>query len=420
MYGLADCNNFFVSCERAFQPELEGRAVVVLSNNDGVAVARSNEAKAMSIKMGTPFFQLRPMVESGALVVRSSNYKLYGDLSARVMNILRSSVPKIEIYSIDEAYLHLEGIPHEKRREFCAELVRKVRRGTGIPVSIGIAPTKTLCKVANHFAKRYPGYRGVCAIDTEDKRRRALELTPIGEVWGVGWRGAPKLRKLGVETAADLVGRPEAWIRSRMGVGGVKTWLELHGTPVIGEETDERRQSICTSRSFAELVYDKEELKSRVSDFAAMCAKKLRKDGSVAGCVSVFLGTNRFRDDLPQYTHFEHNPLKQATNSTISVVGAAVQALERCWREGYGYKRAGVVVTDIVPEESMQGDLFEEDPAMREREAMLSELIDRFDSADGQMLKLASQNEGLYSYGIRREHCSKLFTSDWNELMEIH
>ena len=243
MFALVDCNNFFVSCERVFQPWLEGRAVVVLSNNDGCVVARSNEAKALGIKMGTPFFQVRGLCDSGRLEVRSSNYRLYGDMSGRVMRLLRRTVPQVEVYSIDEAFMVLGDMKPERYMPLCRETAEKVRRWTGIPVSIGVAPTRTLAKMASHFAKRYPAYRGVCAIDSVEKRRKALELTPIREVWGVGWRGAPKLEASGVRTAADLAGRPEEWVLRHMGTGGVRTWKELHGEAVINREIEERSKT---------------------------------------------------------------------------------------------------------------------------------------------------------------------------------
>ena len=218
MYALVDCNNFFVSCERAFQPELEGRPVVVLSNNDGCVVARSNESKAMGIKMGTPFFKVRYLVEQGRLVARSSNYTLYGDLSSRVMSILAEAAPRLEVYSIDEAYMDMDGVAADRVPGICSDLIRKIRRWTGIPVSIGIADTKTLAKVANHFAKKYKGYKGVCVIESDDKIRKALALTPIAEVWGIGRRGAPRLEAAGVKTALDFIGRPVEWVRGMMGI----------------------------------------------------------------------------------------------------------------------------------------------------------------------------------------------------------
>lgn len=421
MFALVDCNNFFVSCERVFQPWLEGRAVVVLSNNDGCVVARSNEAKAMGIKMGTPFFKVRGMFVSGRLMVRSSNYRLYGDMSERVMRLLRRTVPQVEVYSIDEAFMVLGEMKPEQYMALCRETVEKVRRWTGIPVSIGVAPTRTLAKMASHFAKRYPAYRGVCAIDSAEKRRKALELTPIAEVWGVGWRGAPKLEAAGVRTAADLAARPEEWVHRHMGIGGVHTWQELHGEAVINRDIEERRQSICTSRSFAELIEDKDELAARVSDFAAACARKLRKENSAAGRLTVFLGTNRFREDLPQYSPSGEVRLDPPASSTQAIVKAALEVFDGIYRPGYGYKRAGVVVGDTGPADLMQLSLFdrEEEREGREKSETLSELMDMINSREENLLRLGVQRPGHYSDGIRREHCSRLFTSNWNELLEI-
>ena len=284
MYALVDCNNFFVSCERAFQPELEGRPVVVLSNNDGCVVARSNESKAMGIKMGTPFFKVRYLVEQGRLVARSSNYTLYGDLSSRVMSILAEAAPHLEVYSIDEAYMDMDGVAADRVPGICSDLIKKIRRWTGIPVSIGIADTKTLAKVANHFAKKYKGYKGVCVIDSDDKIRKALAMTPIADVWGIGRRGAPRLEAAGVKTALDFIGRPVEWVRGMMGIGGIRTWGELQGRRMVEDERDEKRKSICTSRSFDMTLTDLDEITLRVSDFAGKCAEKLR-DLSPPRCV---------------------------------------------------------------------------------------------------------------------------------------
>ena len=421
MYALADCNNFFVSCERAFQPELEGRAVVVLSNNDGCVVARSNEAKAMDIPMGTPFFKIKKLVDAGRLQVRSSNYTLYGDLSHRVMNILREAIPDMEVYSIDEAYLNLEGIPEEQWIPLCRDLVRRIRRWVGIPVSIGIAPTKTLCKVANHFAKKYKGYHGVCVADTPEKWEKALKLTPIGDVWGIGWRSAPKLEALGVKTAADLVAKPEAWVLKHLSITGVRTWKELQGIPCIEDEDQERRQTICTSRSFADPITDRDELSLRISDFAGICAAKLRKDGSAAAEVAIFMQTNRFRSDLPQYYPFLRKRLSTAVNNTPEIVSAALELMNEAWKDGYAYKRAGVIVGETVPEDEVQGSLFDSvSPESRDRENRISAIMDKVNRSSGKtLLRVATQRPGHYADGIRREHCSKLYSTDWGELLEV-
>lgn len=420
-YALVDCNNFFVSCERAFQPELEGKPVVVLSNNDGCVVARSNESKAMGIKMGTPFFKIRDKVESGNLIVRSSNYSLYGDLSSRVMSILAAAVPKIEIYSIDEAYLCVDGIDKKKLEVLCPELVRRIRKWVGIPVSIGIASTKTLAKVANHFAKKYPGYKGVCRIATEEQRVKALKLTPIGDVWGIGRRVAPRLLAMGLTTAFDYVSMPQDWVYKNLGLGGLRVWNELNGKESVEEERDEARQSICTSRSFAETITDIQELSARVSDFAAKCAEKLRQDGTAAYCINTFLYTNRFREDKPQDFPDATIRLDMPASSTQEVVSAALKALNLIWKPGFEYKKAGVVVFDIVNRDERQLTLFETDSAKKEKQDVLSQVMDNVNVSSGQnVLRVATQRPGHYADGIRREHASRLFSTDWDSIIEIH
>lgn len=419
MYALVDCNNFFVSCERAFQPELEGRPVVVLSNNDGCVVARSNESKAIGIKMGTPFFKVKYLVDQGKLVVRSSNYTLYGDLSARVMSLLSEVAPKLEVYSIDEAFMNMDGVRDEDLPGICRDLIRRIRRWTGIPVSIGIASTKTLSKVANHFAKKYKGYRGVCVIDTDEKMRKALSLTPIDDVWGVGWRGAPKLEAAGIKTALDFVQRPVSWVRDRMGVIGVRTWSELQGIRMVEEEKIEKRKSICTSRSFANNISDLDELVLRVSDFAGKCAEKLRKEGTAAGTVGIFLYTNRFREDLDQYYPTATVSLDVPANSASEIISAALKALRYVYKPGYEYKKAGVVVTDIVDSDSIQQVLFGFDGQARERDDKISEVMDKVNTSGENLLRLGTQRPGHYADGIRREFRSSLYTTSWADLIEV-
>lgn len=384
-------------------------------------MARSNESKAMGIKMGTPFFKIRDKVESGNLIVRSSNYSLYGDLSSRVMSILAAAVPKIEIYSIDEAYLCVDGIDKKKLEVLCPELVRRIRKWVGIPVSIGIASTKTLAKVANHFAKKYPGYKGVCRIVTEEQRVKALKLTPIGEVWGIGRRVAPRLLSMGLTTAYDYVSMPQDWVYKNLGLGGLRVWNELNGKESVEEERDEARQSICTSRSFAETITDIQELSARVSDFAAKCAEKLRHDGTAAYCINTFLYTNRFREDKPQDFPDATIRLDMPASSTQEVVSAALKALKLIWKPGFEYKKAGVVVFDIVNRDERQLTLFETDSAKKEKQDVLSQVMDNVNVSSGQnVLRVATQRPGHYADGIRRKHASRLFSTDWDSIIEIH
>lgn len=418
MYALVDCNNFFVSCERVFRPQLEGKAVVVLSNNDGCVVARSNESKAMGIKMGVPFYQVRHYVDSGHLTACSSNYSLYGDISNRVMSILADTVPKIEIYSIDEAFLHLDGIPPEKVPQLCRDLVRKIRKWVGVPVSIGVAPTKTLAKIASHFAKTYKGYRGVCMVDTDAKRLKALELTPIDDVWGIGRRFAPKLLSKGVRTALDYVNRPREWVVSNFNINALRTWEELQGRKCVEEESHERRQSICTSRSFADMLTDPQELALRVSDFAAMCAHKLREEESVAAEVTTFMYTNRFREDLDQYFPSATIRLQMPANNSHKIVGTALKAFRTIYRDGYKYKKAGVIVSAITAADAIQPVLFDQDEELRRKQDRISRIMDTVNGS-GSVLRLATQREGHYSDGIRSDFLSRLYSTSLDDVIEV-
>lgn len=425
MFALVDCNNFFVSCERVFQPQLEGKAVVVLSNNDGCVVSRSNESKAMGIKMGVPLFKVKNLVDQGKLIACSSNYALYGDLSNRVMSILSDAVPHIEVYSIDEAFLHLDGIPADSVPELCRGLVTKVKQWVGIPVSVGVAPTKTLAKMAGRFAKTYKGYRGVCMIDTDEKRRKALALTEICDVWGIGRRLSPKMDEWGVATASDFVERPREWVKSRLGVNGLRIWEELQGISCLAEENDIRRKSICTSRSFADMIDDEHELELRVADFAAACARKLRDEKSVAYDVTAFLYTNRFREDLNQYFPSATVRLTVAANSAQEIVVAALNALKSIYRPGYMYKKAGVIVGNIIPEDEVQMSLFDFDEELRHRNDTLSGIMDDVNQLSSStrgrsLLRLASQRPGHYSEGIRSDFRSRLYSTSLDDVIEVH
>lgn len=420
MYALVDCNNFFVSCERVFRPQLEGKAVVVLSNNDGCVVSRSNEAKAMGIRMCTPFYQIRDMVDSGRVIACSSNYNLYGDLSHRVMTVLSEVSPSIEIYSIDEAYLCLDGVGAESIGPMCSDLIRRIRKWIGIPVSIGVAPTKTLAKIASHYAKSYRGYHGLCMIDSEEKRLKALAGTPVGDVWGIGRSLSVSMEKSGIRTALDLASRPEEWVKSHFMLQVRKTWHELNGKACIDDSTPERRKSICTSRSFAEMVTGRDELASRVSDFAARCAAKLRSEHSAAGVVTVFLYTNRFRDDLPQYCPSASRRLEAAASSTQEIVSAALSLTDVIFRPGYSYKKAGVIVDEIVDECAVQLPMFGYSLDDRMRHDRISQVMDSINGQDRPLVSLASQSRGNYSDGIRCDYRSRRYSTSLDEIIEVH
>lgn len=412
MFGLMDCNNFYASCERVFNPSLNGKPVVVLSNNDGCVIARSNEAKAFGIPMGAPAYQIRELVEKHGIALFSSNYTLYGDMSARVMSILSSLVPEIEVYSIDEAFVNLDGITDYQ--SLGTTIVNKVYKGTGIPVSLGIAPTRTLAKMANKFAKKYPAYNRVCCIDTEEKREKALRLFAIGDVWGIGRRQAAKLEKEGVKTAYDFTLLPVSWVRKYMTVVGERTWKELRGIPCITENVLPRKQ-ICTSRSFGQMVDNIEQMDEAVSTFASTCAKKLREQKGFAVSLLVFILTNRFRQDLPQYWESVSIALPVPTDDTLEIVHYALSGLRKIFRTGYQYKKAGVIITEITY--NIQHNLFDTvDRGKRER---LMSAIDNINGKHGHSVKLAVQGQGS-DWKLKQEQLSKHYTTDLGDIIEIN
>lgn len=394
MFGLIDCDNFFCSCERVFRPDLARTPLVVLSNNDGCVVARSREAKAMGIKEGIPYYQMLQQYPSSGVVAFSSNYALYGDMSARVMTILRESVPEVVQYSIDEAFLNLDGISLDDLHQWGADLCRKVERCTGMPVSLGIAPTRTLAKVASRFAKKYPAYRKCCVIGNESQRETALRLIPVNDVWGIGRRITRSLEKYGVRTAYDFTRCPRSWIRANFHITGERTWRELMGESVIdidGLDTVDKK-SIVTSRSFPAMISGLEDLRPHIANYAARCAMKLRRQHSVSSMVTVFLQSNHFRDDLPQYDNSASYLFTTPTNTSSEIVAAALATLGGIYRQGIRYKRAGAMVSGISSATAIQPDLFTYDTARRHKLTAMSDTIDIINRRMGaDTVMLASQ-----------------------------
>lgn len=423
MIALVDCNNFFVSCERVFRPDLRNTPCVVLSNNDGCVIARSNEAKALGIKMGAPFYQVRQLLEDNGVAVFSSNYVLYGDMSRRIMTLLSACTPKLDIYSIDEAFMDMSGMGNpEELSVYAHDIVKYITRGTGIPISLGIAPTRTLAKMASKFAKKYKGYHSVCMIDTDEKREKALKLFDIADVWGIGRRIARRLKSIGVETAWDFVQKSEAWVRRELTVTGVRTWKELRGESCICIEDLPNKKSICTSRSFPdEGISDLGLMEEAVANFASQCSRKLKEDGTVCGAMSVFAYTSRFRDDLPSdYMQFNvYFPVP--TNDMMELVPTAVKVLRENWKTDgrcYYYKKAGVVVWNTCSDNAVQGDLF--DVVDREKRASLAKAIDEINRKNGfNTVRLAVQGYDM-KWGLKREHVSKRFTTNINDIIEVH
>lgn len=419
MYSLVDCNNFFASCERVFQPNLRNVPIVVLSNNDGCVVARSNEAKALGIPMGEPVFKLTRLIEQHGIAVFSSNYSLYGDMSHRVMSILSQFVEDMEIYSIDEAFLSLKGFENYNLEEYGRNIVRTVTRGTGIPVSMGIAPTKTLAKVASKFAKKYKGYNGVCIIDTEEKRIKALKQFEIGDVWGIGRRYQKKLEYHSIRTAFDFTQKSESWVRYMMTVVGVRTWKELRGISAIDlEKVAPDKQTICTSRSFGEMIGDFDILMESVANFTASCARKIRTQRSCAGMLQVFIYTNRFREDLPQYYNSRIISLPTPTNDVTELIHYARLALKNIYKEGYQYKKAGVIVMDLVPQNNVQLNLFDERDRVKHEKVL--EVLDEVHKKYGtKVLKVAAQGTGK-KWALKSEYLSKQYTTNPDDFIEIY
>lgn len=430
MYGIIDCDNCYVSCERVFRPDLKDKPIVVLSNNDGCVVARSNEAKKMGIKAGTPYYQLKELFPNNKVVIFSSNYELYGELTARVVGIIRKEAPAYFRYSIDECFVYFESDTNIDLKKWGEELHKKIRKYVGIPVSIGIAPNKTLAKVASHFAKRHQGYRHCCVIDNEEKRKKALKLFPIDDVWGIGRRYTARLQAMGVNTAYDFAVHHRDWVRTAFrNIVIERTWRELNGEDCVPNEEIASKKSICTSRSFNGMVSDFDTLQTHVSNYAARCAEKLRKQRTVASVVSVFIQTNAFREDLEQYNNFLDQRLLTPTNSTSVIAKTATEILRKIYRQGFQYKKAGVIVMGISPNSPIQQDLFDFNAEQFEKMKQLDAVVDRINKLNGsETIVLGSQQytqkdgkgkANVFANAIKHDFRSPNPTTRWSEIIKL-
>ena len=418
MFALCDCDSFFASCERIFRPDLYGKPVVVLSNNDGCIVAMTKEAKQLGLHRGDPYFQIKSMCEAKGVAVFSSNYTLYGDISSRVMQILAEEAGDIDIYSIDECFFSVDGFQSETLRSSLLSLRLRIFRGLGIPVSIGVGPTRTLAKVASHYAKKYNGYKGVCIIDSEEKRRKALDKFPVEEVWGIGRRHYKTLASYGFTTAAHFAEGKESWVRHLFGLPGVETWKELRGISCKEVSEQSEKQSICTSRSFGKNVTDIDQLTESVANFASKCALKLRKQHSVCSSVTVFLLTNRFREDIPQYQAVKNLHLPIATSYTPEIVNYTIKALNMIYRPGYQYKKSGVVLQDITDDSAVQQHLFT--PTDTKRHRAISETVDRINRQYGSdTVRLAIQNGATTDWKTDCNFRSPDYTTKLNDIIKV-
>lgn len=417
MYALADCNNFFVSCERVFRPDLEGKPVVVLSGNDGCVVSRSNEAKALGVKMGVPLYQIKNLVDKEGIVCFSSNFSLYGDLSNRVMSIIRSHTSRFEQYSIDECFFNIDHIPADRQKAYCEQLVKAIRRGVGIPVSIGIASSKTLAKVASKYAKKYPGYHGVCEIRTEEQRLKALSTFEIGDVWGIGRRAKAKLQNAGITTALDFAQKSSAFAQNMLHKPGLLTWQELRGQDVIDITELPMKQSITTSRTFASAITDQTLLEEQIANFCAHCARELRVQKSVAQQLYVYAHTSAFRTDIEQHYLSELVTLPVATSNSQELISYALAAFRRAYRPGALYKKAGVVLLKIIPETAVVPDLF--DTKDRDKDKRLQRVLDHIDDRHGKRaIILGSQIQSQQTV-YKNEHKSPLYTTDLRDIITL-
>ncbi|HEY5589721.1 MAG TPA: Y-family DNA polymerase [Paludibacter sp.] len=417
MFALIDCNNFYASCERVFRPELRGKPIVVLSNNDGCVIARSNEAKVFGIPMGAAAFEYEKTFTENNIFVFSSNYALYGDMSARVMNLLATMAPEIEVYSIDEAFLNFEGCDYLDLQQHGLMIVKEVTRSTGIPVSVGIANTKALSKVANKVAKKFPKETGGSyIIDTDLKRIKALKWLPVEDVWGIGHRHAKRLTTLGIKNAYQFTQLPDLWVRQNMAVVGLRLKHELEGKPTLQMDRMKDRKSIATTRSFDKMYSEFDDLRERVTTYVVTCAEKLRRQHSCCNQLLVFVHTNGFRTDLPQYTRNIVMKLPYPTNSSIELARFVLQGLRMIFRKGYQYKKAGVVVMDFTPEDAGQISLFENsDP----RHRLVMDVVDRMNTAIGQKkVKLASQALDR-TWKMKQEKLSPRYTTRIGEVITV-
>lgn len=418
MLALVDCNSFYVSCERVFDPSLNGRPVVVLSNNDGCIVSRSNEAKALGIKLGVPAFKIASLLEKYRVAVFSSNYALYGDVSRRVMTTLAGFAPEVEVYSIDEAFLNLAGI-QGNLFSYGQEIRRRVLKDVGMPVCVGVGPTKALAKLANHCAKKRPEHCGVLVLDSQEIIESALRSVSIGNVWGVGGQYRKMLETAGVRTAWDLTQKADAWVQKRMTVVGLRLKKELLGESCLGLEVmAPAKKMICTSRSFGEPINDLGSLQEAVANFTAACALKLREQRTCAGQLTVFIQTNSFKPEEPQYAKNAVQRLPVATNNSEELIKCAMAILAAIYREGYRYKKAGVLVGEIVPWDGVQGSLF--DGVDRVKEGRLMETVDFLNARFGaNTVRIARQGCGASRWKLRQEKLSPAYTTRWSDIIEI-
>ncbi|WP_299884570.1 Y-family DNA polymerase [uncultured Lacinutrix sp.] len=417
MFALVDCNNFYASCERVFNPNLEGKPIAILSNNDGCVISRSDEAKAIGLPMGAPIFKWDSFCKANGIEVLSSNYPLYGDMSSRVMSILEQFTPDVEVYSIDESFIEFKGFKHYDFNDYGNQIRTRIKKWTGIPTCVGIAPTKALSKVANKIARKFPKEtNGVYVIDSEEKRIKALKWIKIEAVWGIG-RGLTKRLKLkGCKTAYDFTQLSNTWVKNNFSVIELRLKRDLEGVPTLQLDELKDKKAIATTRSFEYTYSDIDNIKERISTFATSCAEKLRKQGSSCYVIIVMLSSDRHKKDMEQHRVSQKINLSFPTNSSLVISDCAVKTVMSIFKQGIKYKRAGVIVTGLVPTDNFQMNLFEnENP----KHKPLMKSIDSLNSKYGDYkIKLGNQDLKR-TWKMRQERLSPRYTTNINDIIKI-
>jgi DNA polymerase V len=418
MYAHVDCNNFYCSCERVFNPTLEGRPVIVLSNNDGCAISRSDEARALGIGMAAPAFIMSKFLEQHQVAVFSSNYTLYGDMSQRIMDSLSLFAPKIELYSIDEAFLDLSEMRRTDLRQLGFDIRKTIKKNLGIPVSVGIGATKTLAKMANRHAKKHHKKASVFWAANPALVGEMLSSTPVEDIWGIGHQYALLLSRSGFKTAAEFMQAPEEWIRNNLSVVGHRLLFELRGIPSIAWETGRPvRQNICTSRSFGRRIADKAGIAEAMANYAASCAGKLRADQTCCRSLQVFIQTNPHKTDEVQYLRSIDIDLERASNHSGEIIKTALRGLDLIFKSGFQYMKCGVTAMDLVPESSVQGSFF--DKTDHEKNKRVMRTIDQINQSAGKEILRAATQGFDRKYRLKTDYLSPRYTTRMSEILKI-
>ena len=416
MFALVDCNNFYASCERVFNPNLQHKPIVILSNNDGCIISRSDEAKKLGIPMGAPIFKYRSLIANHNVKVFSSNYSLYGDMSSRVMSILKQFTPDIQVYSIDESFLKLEGFEDYNLTDYGMLMKNRILKWTGIPTCAGIAPTKALSKVANKIARKYPNQtNGVYVIDTELKRINALKWTKIKDIWGIGKKLSNRLATKGCKNAYDFTQLPESWVKSNMSVVESRLQRDLLGTPTLDLEIQKSKKSISTTRTFEKPLKELDKIKERVSTFAFVSGEKLRRQNSHCHMIIVILRSNYFREDLKQHYATKVISLPYPTNSSLVLSNYAIKAIEDVFKKGIAYKKAGIILTGLVSSNNYQLNIFDWENSNHQP---LMKAIDKINYRFSNKIKLANQDLKK-TWKMKQDYLSPNYTTNLQEIIKV-